>query len=413
MARILIVDDETSLITLLSALMTSQQHEVVTATNGKEAMERLEAASFDVMLSDIRMTPMDGLQLLKKAVAHDPDMVCVLLTAYSSVESAIEAMKDGAFDYVTKPFKVANLLETVRSALEYRQAKQNMGAETRPEVTPYLDNIMAESDAMKAVCDLIRRIGPTDMPVLICGETGSGKTLIATSLHARSHRADKPLRVVDCREIAASDFEGRVLGVGDTPGIVNEAGGGSVLFKDVDTLSLSHQAVVLQQLSGAGRHIPEIRVLASTAEDLQTAAASGAFDARLLARLISTRINVPPLRERHEDILPIAFSVVNEAHEGEHDWSIDWEARLIFEAYSWPGNVQELADAIHHALAFTENDCITRTGLPPKLANVPIDAQEDEVTKRVASMRGDAMKEFLHRKKDELRARQQALAKAK
>jgi DNA-binding NtrC family response regulator len=386
MARILLVDDEPSILSVLSTLLKAEGYEVVSALGGEKARDFLRNERFDLMVSDIRMSPINGMDLLRQAHDEHPGMPVIMLTAYGSVETAIEALKLGAFDYVTKPFKVDELLITVQRALDYSSAL-NENADLKAQLgTRYrLENIVAESQAMQNVCDMIKRVAPTDATVLIYGESGTGKELVAKAIHASSNRKEKKFLAVNCaalpEPLLESEMFGHVKGAftgatANKEGLFEAAKGGTIFLDEIGSMPLSIQGKLLRVLQekevrrvGSNDTIAtDARVIAATNTRLETLLKEGQFREDLYYRLSVIPIEVRPLRERSEDILPLVYHVMkSETPPGTVSPTISPEVVAILETYSWPGNVRELENAIRHAMTFAKDSLITTDVLPPKI----------------------------------------------
>lgn len=386
MSRILLVDDEPSILSVLSTLLKAEGYEVVSALGGEKARDFLRSERFDLMVSDIRMSPINGMDLLRQAHDEHPGMPVIMLTAYGSVETAIEALKLGAFDYVTKPFKVDELLITVQRALDYSSAL-NENADLKAQLgTRYrLENIVAESQAMQNVCDMIKRVAPTDATVLIYGESGTGKELVAKAIHASSNRKDKKFLAVNCaalpEPLLESEMFGHVKGAftgatANKEGLFEAAKGGTIFLDEIGSMPLSIQGKLLRVLQekevrrvGSNDTIAtDARVIAATNTRLETLLKDGQFREDLYYRLSVIPIEVRPLRERSEDILPLVYHVMkSETPAGTVSPTISPEVVAILETYSWPGNVRELENAIRHAMTFAKDALITTDVLPPKI----------------------------------------------
>jgi DNA-binding NtrC family response regulator len=385
MARILLVDDEAS---ILSTLLKAEGHEVVPVLGGEKAQDVIKSDQFDLMISDIRMSPVDGMQLLKLIHHERPDTGVIMITAYGSVETAVEAMKEGAFDYVTKPFKVDELLITVTRALEYRDAiAENVTLKAQLESKYQFENIIAESPAMRKVCEMIERVAPTDTTVLILGESGTGKELVAKALHAHSRRKTKCFLPINCaampEPLLESEMFGHVKGAftGATvnkEGLFETASGGTIFLDEIGAMPLSIQSKLLRVLQekevrrvGGNETIPvDVRVLAATNDRLERLIEEGGFREDLFYRLSVIPIEIKPLRERPEDILPLVYHTMRHEVGPDKDLpSIDPEAQLVLEQYPWPGNVRELENAIRHALTFAKDGKVTKDVLPAKIVS--------------------------------------------
>jgi len=398
-AKILLVDDEPSILSVLSTLLKAEKYSVVAALGGEKAKECLAAEEFELMLSDIRMSPINGMELLKIAHEQYPGMSVIMLTAYGSVETAIEALKLGAFDYITKPFKVDELLITVQRALEYNKAV-NENAELKAQLgTRYhLQNIVAESPAMQHVCEMIKRVGPTDTTILIYGESGTGKELVARAIHVCSRRAEKNFVAVNCAALPEPLLESEMFGhakgsftgaLSDKEGLFETASGGTIFLDEIGAMPLSIQGKLLRVLQekeirrvGSNENISiNARVLAATNTKLETLMTEGKFREDLYYRLSVIPIEIKPLRERVEDILPIVYHFLQaETSAGATPPTIDLDVSAIMEAYPWPGNVRELENAIKHAVTFAKDGKITKAVLPPKIAATPVKKTPTQTT---------------------------------
>ncbi len=386
MARILLVDDEPSILSVLSTVLQAENYDVVSASDGQKALDLIQSEEFDLVISDIRMTPVDGIEILKTLHKQSSQTSVIMLTAYGSVETAIEALKLGAFDYVTKPFKVDELLITVQRALQYRSAiTENADLKEKLQTRYQFENIIAESPAMKNVCDMIRRVAPTDTTVLINGPSGTGKELVAKAIHAHSRRAKKDFFPVNCaalpEPLLESEMFGHVKGAftgaaSDKVGLFEAAHGGTIFLDEIGSMPLSIQGKLLRVLQereirrvGSNKTVSvDARVLAATNVPLESLIEEGKFREDLFYRLSVIPINILPLKERTEDILPLVFHVIRkEIQEGQEYPTLAPDICAVLEQYSWPGNVRELENAIKHAITFAKDNRITGDVLPPKI----------------------------------------------
>ncbi len=424
MARILLVDDEASILSVLSTLLKAEGHEVVPVLGAEKAQEVIRSQQFDLMISDIRMSPVDGMQLLRMIRKEKPDTAAIMITAYGSVETAVEAMKEGAFDYVTKPFKVDELLITVTRALEYRDAMaENVTLKAKLESKYQFENIIAESPAMRKVCEMIERVAPTDTTVLILGESGTGKELVAKALHAHSRRKTKCFLPINCAAMPEPLLESEMFGhmkgsftgaTANKEGLFETASGGTIFLDEIGAMPLSIQSKLLRVLQekeirrvGGNENIPvDVRVLAATNDRLETLIEEGTFREDLFYRLSVIPIEIKPLRERPEDILPLVYHTMRqEVGPNKELPNIDPEAQLVLEKYPWPGNVRELENAIRHALTFTKDGKITKDVLPAKIVSsvssegdVPVNTGGGH---KADAYRGKSLKAFLKSKEKE------------
>lgn len=418
MARILLVDDEPSILSVLSTLMKSEGHEPVAVRGGDKALEILLSEPFDLMISDIRMSPVDGMQLLKTAHRERPQMAVIMLTAYGSVETAVQAMKEGAFDYVTKPFKVDELLLTVQRALEYTRVRnENDDLRRQLEARYQFENIIAESPAMRRVCEIIARVARTDATVLITGESGTGKELVAQAIHAHSARRGKKFIPINCaalpEPLLESEMFGHVKGAftGATStkeGLFEAANGGTIFLDEISSMPLSIQAKLLRVLQdrhvrkvGSNESVPvDVRVIAATNEKLERLIEKQSFREDLYYRLSVIPIDIPPLRERREDILPLVRHFIRaEIRDHSQLPILEPDAERVLEQYDWPGNVRELQNAVRHAIAFCNGDRL-------RLEDFPARVRESAVSGALVSesridVRGQSLRQFLRAKERE------------
>ena len=386
MTKILIVDDEVRILILLQSLLKANGYETVTAKDGNEALEIIRKGGIDLVITDLRMAPMDGLKLIGSVKALQPKLPVILLTAYASVETAIDAMKCGAFDYMTKPFKVDEMLATVKRA---EACIENdtvvVPQETEAPLRYRFENLIASSATMLHVCEMIQRVAPTAATVLIYGESGTGKEVVARAIHNNSPRKDKPLVAVNCAALPAELLESELFGhtrgaftgaVVDKPGLFETADGGTLFLDEIGSLPLPLQGKLLRVLQekeirrvGGNKMIPvDVRVIAASNTNLEQMAAEGAFRTDLYYRFAVITIDIPPLRDRTEDILPLAQHFLKAETEGlDFKPAFSKEAIEILMAYKWPGNVRELENAIKHVATFIQSDTISPDDLPPRI----------------------------------------------
>lgn len=414
MAKILLVDDEPSILSVLSVLLKAEGYEIVPVDGGEKAVELIKSTPFDLMISDIRMRPIDGMALLKVAREQQPSMSVLMFTGYGSVETAVEALKLGAFDYITKPFKVDELLITVQRALEYNKAlSENVTLKAQLSARYRFENIIAESPAMRNVCEMIERVAPTDATVLIFGESGTGKELVAKALHAYSARKNKKFLPLNCAALPEALLESELFGhvkgafTGasvDKEGLFETANGGTIFLDEISAMPMGIQAKLLRVLQdkairrvGGNDNIAvDVRVLAATNSKLETLIERGAFREDLYYRLSVIPIEIKPLRDRTEDILPLFYHFLrHEVGQGKELPQIDPEVLQIVNQYSWPGNVRELENAVKHALTFASSNVINLECLPPKMIQEGV---VDPLGLRHDDMRGRSLKAFLRSK---------------
>ena len=421
MARILVVDDEPSILSVLGALLKTQNHEVTPARSGEAAIELMQHQSFDLMISDIRMGAIDGMQLLRHARREYPIMAVIMLTAYGTVATAVEAMKEGAFDYVTKPFKVADLLLTVQRAVQYQNLlSENIALKEELAGRYKFENIIAASAAMRKVCELVARVAPTEATVLVTGESGTGKELVAKAIHAHSARKTKSFLPINCaalpEPLLESEMFGHVKGAFtgasvNKEGLFEAAHGGTIFLDEIGSMPLSIQAKLLRVLQdkevrrvGSNENIPvDVRVLAATNDLLENLIEKGKFRKDLFYRFSVITIHIPPLRDRPEDIVPLVTHILRrEVGKDKPLPLLDPEAQSILEHYSWPGNVRELENALRHALTFAAGNQISKDVLPAKIVESSLPGKgSTAASATLEEFRGKSLKSFLRKKEQD------------
>ena len=425
MSKILIVDDEVRILMLIQTLLKGNGYETIAAKTGEEALGILAQGGIDVMITDLRMAPMDGLTLIKEVKKTHAKLPMILLTAYASVETAIDAMKCGAFDYLTKPFKVDEMLATVKraeaAAAEGGGAKD---ADAGGAASRYrFENIVATSPAMLKVCEMIQRVAPTAATVLIYGESGTGKEVVARAIHSHSPRKEKPWVAVNCAAIPADLLESELFGhvkgaftgaVADKPGLFETANGGTIFLDEVSSMPLPLQGKLLRVLQekeirrvGGNDTIPvDVRVIAASNANLEQMAAEGAFRTDLYYRFAVITIEIPPLRDRSEDILPLAAHFLRgEAPSGASAPTLGKDAQDILSAYKWPGNVRELENALKHAVTFRQEGEIRPEDLPEKIVARAREALAAAPHAAATAAAPQSLKSFLKNKEKEYLSR--------
>ncbi|HDG68154.1 MAG TPA: sigma-54-dependent Fis family transcriptional regulator [candidate division Zixibacteria bacterium] len=399
--HILVVDDEESICQLLEVMLTEEGYWVRTATSYDEAMKLFETDQFDVVIADIMMPDVDGLTLLKDVKKVDPEIPVILITAYASLGSAVEALRYGAFDYITKPFKMDQIRYAVKRALETRALRREnriLKRELRRESD--LSKFIGVSDAVREIKQLVRKIAPTDSTVLITGESGTGKELIARAIHQLSPRADGPFITINCAAIPETLLESELFGyvkgafTGATTnkeGLFRAAHGGTFFMDEVGEISPDIQAKLLRMLEthqiiplGATKPVEvDVRLIAATNKDLARMVDEGKFRRDLFYRLNVIHIHIPPLRERPEDIIPIAEHYVQVIADRMNCPApkLSREAMQLLQGARWEGNVRELENVLERAMIMCDGDVILPEHLPDYIRNAP---QTAAVPERVA-----------------------------
>jgi two-component system response regulator PilR (NtrC family) len=376
--RILVVDDEQSMRDFLQIFLTKEGHDVAMAPNGQKAIELLDAQPFDLVITDLKMPKVDGIAVLKKARAVDPETQVLVITAFASHETAVEAMKAGAYDYLVKPFKVDEVRHFVGNALERRRlSRENVALRQQLGERYGFDNLVGSDPRMLEVYDLIRRVADTPTNLLITGETGTGKELVARAVHANSPRAREPFVVINCGAIPGELLESELFGhkrgsftgaVADKKGLLEIAAGGTVFLDEVAELPAPMQVKLLRALQqrtimpiGATREQAiDVRLLSATNRRLAKEVAEGRFREDLYYRLNVVSLTVPPLRERRED-LPDLVSYFLKRFNRElkkRGSGISPGAMKKILAYGWPGNVRQLENVLKRAMVLCQGEWI-------------------------------------------------------
>jgi DNA-binding NtrC family response regulator len=383
-ARILVVDDEPDMVETVARILTHLGHESVTATEGGAALELLERERPDLVLTDLRMPGMDGLALLKEVKRIDPEAPVVLFTAHATIETAVEAIKAGAFDYITKPFTADQLQVVIERALTQRRLQEeNRRLKEQLQESYRFENIIGRSLPMLQVFEVVRKVARSEANILIVGESGTGKELVARSIHVNSARAAKPFIPVDCASLPENLLESELFGHEKgaftgahmtRPGLFEYGNGGTVFLDEVGDLGGNLQAKLLRVLQerqirrvGSNKFISvDVRVISATNRDLAEAVKRAEFREDLFYRLNVISIPLPPLRERKGDIPLIAHHYFQKylASSGKKITGISPETLALLEAHSWPGNVRELQNVVERAVVLAEKEILLPEDLP-------------------------------------------------
>ena len=381
-ARILVVDDDQSSRELLSKILSSEGHRVTELSDGSEAIRLLEGGEPpDLVVSDIRMAEVDGLQVIDAYRQRSPDTPVILVTAFGNVDGALEAIRRGAVDYISKPYDVDAIKLVVARALHQRElALENRALRREMREKYRLENVVGRSEAMLQVFKTAARVASTDATVLIQGESGTGKELVARAIHSSSPRAKGPFVAVDCGAIAEGVLESELFGhargaftgaQASRRGLFEEANGGTLFLDEIGDVGPNLQARLLRALQEGtirrvGTNEPvavDVRVVAATNRDLEAAVKEGTFRADLYYRLNVVSLHIPPLRERREDI-PLLAEHFAHKHGRSEGAAISPAARDLLLAYGWPGNVRELENVVARALALNPSGVILPEDLP-------------------------------------------------
>ncbi len=385
--RILVVDDEESMGKFMQIMLSKEGYDVIAVQSGAEALEQVKNKNFDLVIADLMMPKMDGIQLLKEVKNVNSDLGFIVMTAFASVDTAIEAMKKGAYDYVTKPFKVDEIKLTVKNSLEQKRLTQeNLQLKSQLKKEFSLENFIGNSPEIVKMKELALKVAASDSTVLIQGESGTGKELIAKAIHTHSPRTGNPFISINCAALPESLLESELFGhikgsftgaIKDKEGLFNAADGGTFFLDEVGETSPSIQVKLLRVLEekeitpvGGTKKMPvDVRLIAATNSNLEQTVKDGKFRADLFYRLNVIQINIPPLRERKDDI-PTLCNFFIKKYSQEFDLkekNLAPETLQILSEYSWPGNVRELENTLERALILAKGNSIYPEDLPAKI----------------------------------------------
>lgn len=385
--RILIVDDELSMREFLEILLHGEGYNVDSAANETEAIKKVKNNHYHLIISDIQMSGIGGIELLKKIKDLSPSTEVLMMTAFASTDTAVEAMKSGAYDYITKPFKVdevkliiKNVLEKVSLKIENILLKKELKEEYR------FGDIIGVSSCMREVYDLIMQVAPTKTNILIEGESGTGKELVAKSIHTNSERKDKPLITVNCGAVPENLLESELFGhikgaftgaIANKQGLFELADGGTIFLDEIGEMPVQLQVKILRviqekefrRVGDTKANLTDIRIIAATNKDLEEAVKNGSFREDLYYRLNVIQIKLPPLRERKDDIPSLVSSFLKKYNDeiGKGIKHLSSEALELLLLYDFPGNIRELQNIIERAVALEKNELILPESLPAKV----------------------------------------------
>jgi DNA-binding NtrC family response regulator len=386
--RILIVDDEEQMRELLTKVLEKNGYQVTAAGDGTQALALLEKEPVDLVVTDVRMPGLGGMEALKAIKELNPDIVVIIMTAFGSIDQAVQAVKEGAYDYINKPFKIDEMLLTIRKALDERRLRHEVSVLRHELRTRYhFENLIGKSRAMQEVFSLIEQVAGSRSTVMIYGKSGTGKELVAKAVHYNSQRASKPFVAVNCAAIPSELLESELFGhekgsftgaIATKVGKFEMATGGSLFLDEVGSMRLDLQAKILRALQereiervGGTRTIKiDVRVIAATNRDLKKAVEEGTFREDLYYRLNVVPITLPDLKDRQEDIPLLANHFVQKFTQESNSTirEISREAMGILLSYPWPGNVRELENVIERAVTLGRGPAIQPGDLPPHLA---------------------------------------------
>jgi DNA-binding NtrC family response regulator len=386
--KILTVDDEKNILRVVSTTLKSEHYDVITAQSAEEAIEKFGREGFDLVITDLKLPDQSGLNLLSYVKAHEPDLPVIMITAFGTIENAVEAMKKGAFNYLTKPVNPDELLTVVREAVEkYELKRENRSLKSELRQKYAFGNIIGTSAAIQEVFNTIRMVSRTQSSILIIGESGTGKELVARAVHYESDRAERPFVTIDCATIPPEIMESELFGHEKGAftgaherklGLLEQADSGTVFLDEIGELDLHLQKKLLRflqereilRIGGSERIKLNVRIVAATNKDLEQEVREKRFRDDLFYRLNVVAIKMPPLRERKDDILLLAQHFLEKLNqiEGRMISGFEDTATGAMLAYGWPGNVRELENAIERAYILCPSITIGIKHLPTKIA---------------------------------------------
>ena len=389
MERIMVVDDEKSMRDFLSIMLEKEGYTVSIASDGTEAKHLIETDLVDLVVADIKMPEINGIELLEYIRQVSPETIVIMITAYASTETAIQALKLGAYDYISKPFNVDEIKIIIEKALEKKRLKEEniyLKKELQLRERQYFDSIVGKNKKMVALYRLIEQIAPTNTTVLICGESGTGKELIARAIHYHSPRRDKQFVSLNCGALPETLLESELFGylkgaftgaTSNKKGLFEVANGGSLLLDEIGEMSPSMQVKLLRvlqdkiirRLGGLQEIKVDVRIITSTNQDLQRLVEEKKFREDLFYRVNVMQIRIPPLRERRDDILLLAnhFLSIFTKETGKNIQGFHEQTKAYLESYDWPGNVRELENVVERAVALETTNLIMPERLPEKI----------------------------------------------
>ena len=389
--KILVIDDSPEILTLFTEYLKAEGYEVDTSGDGVGGIEMIEKKSYDLIITDMKMPSVDGMKVLEFALEHSPDSICIILTGYGTVKNAVEAIKMGAFDYLTKPVKMDEILVTLKRALDYRNLKmENLNLKNQLKKKYRFENIIGDHERMQKVFEIVEKVADTDSTILILGESGTGKELVAKAIHYNSYRRDRPFVPVNCAAIPSELLESELFGhekgaftnaIRTRVGRFELANGGTVFLDEIGDMNPLLQSKLLrvlqerqfERVGGIKTIKTDIRVIAATHQDLKTAVQQKKFREDLYYRLNVIPVRIPPLREKKSDIPLLAHYFLDYFNRSKKKRirAISDEAMESLMNYDWPGNVRELENTIERVVILVDHDIIAPQDLPEKFHALP------------------------------------------
>jgi DNA-binding NtrC family response regulator len=413
--KILVIDDSPEIVNLFSEFLRTEGYEVDTAEDGARGISLIERNSYDLIVTDLKMPDTDGMEVLKYIREHSPDTLCIILTGYGTVKNAVEAIKMGAYDYLTKPVKMDEILVTFQRAFEYRDLKrENLHLRNQLKKKYRFENIIGDSEKMEKVFEVMEKVADTDSTVLILGESGTGKELVAQAIHYRSYRREKPFVPVNCAAIPAELLESELFGhekgaftnaIRMRIGRFELANGGTVFLDEIGDMNPLLQSKLLrvlqerqfERVGGTKTIKTDIRIVAATHQNLKALVQQRKFREDLYYRLNVIPMEIPPLRERKTDIPLLAHYFLDQFNRRKKKKvrGIREDAMSRLRQYEWPGNVRELENTIERVIILLDGDLVTPADLPDKFHEIPRaeTAQTADIPESGISL-DDAVNEF-------------------
>jgi DNA-binding NtrC family response regulator len=389
--KILVIDDSPEILTLFSEYLKAEGYEVDTSADGSAGIEMIEKKFYDLIVTDLKMPGVDGMKVLEFAMNRSPDSLCIILTGYGTVKNAVEAIKLGAFDYLTKPVKMDEILVTLKRALEYRNLKmENINLKNQLKKKYKFENIIGDHEGVEKVFEIVEKVADTDSTILILGESGTGKELIAKAIHYNSYRRERPFIPVNCAAIPSELLESELFGhekgaftnaIRTRIGRFELASGGTVFLDEIGDMNPLLQSKLLrvlqerqfERIGGIKTIKIDIRVIAATHQDLKQAVQQKRFREDLYYRLNVIPVRIPPLRERRTDIPLLAHHFLDHFNRSKKKKikGITDEAMESLMNYDWPGNVRELENTIERVVILVDRDIIGHQDLPERFHALP------------------------------------------
>ncbi len=417
--RMLVVDDERDICRALEFLLTREGYTVVTANNGHDALKKIEADDFDLVMTDLKMEGIDGMQVLERARAMNPNLLVIIMTAFASVESAVEAMKKGASDYLVKPFINEDVRMTVRRLLEHKTVlMENLVLRQQLSQQVGFKEFVGASPQILQVFEVLEKVIPTRSNILVTGESGTGKGLVAEIVHSNSQRKDKPFISINCSAIPENLLESELFGyrkgaftgaVADKKGLITMADEGTLFLDEIGDMPLGLQAKILKVLE-TGEVMPlgetksryaDVRLIAATNKDLEEQIRKGLFREDLYYRLNVIEVRIPPLRERRDDIEVLARHFLQKCSRENNKkvLAISDEAMEFFASYSWPGNIRELRNVIERAVVLAGSETIGMAELPERIKSPESSRPGQGLRDRLEQYEGKLIRDVLQTNK--------------